>query len=68
MPLRSPTPSPFASPRAEAKADSSGQLRLGSGAQQIVLTVSPTGLVQKIEMPDERFSVTFYNVKIEQES
>ena len=52
----------------EAKADSSGQLRLGSGAQQIVLTVSPTGLVQKIEMPDERFSVTFYNVKIEQES
>ena len=52
----------------EAKADSNGQLKLGSGAEQVVLTMSPTGLIQKIEMPDERFSVTFYNVKIEQES
>ncbi len=49
---------------AETGSDADGVIKIGEGADEVVLTISPTGLPQKIEMPDERFAVTFYNTKI----
>ncbi len=36
----------------------------GSGAEAYTLYISPTGLPQSLVIPDERFSVYFYNVAI----
>ncbi len=36
----------------------------GTGADAYTLYISPTGLPQKIELPDERFTVYFYNARI----
>ena len=36
----------------------------GEGALSYTLYISPTGLPQSLEIPDERFSVYFYNTAI----
>lgn len=45
-------------------ADSKGILTLGEGVEAATFTLSPTGLPQKLEIPDKRFCVTFYNVSL----
>lgn len=47
-----------------ALADSDGKLTIGSGVKKANLTLSPTGLPQSLEIPDERFLVTFLNLRI----
>ena len=48
-------------------ADKNGKLTVGSGTDKAEFTLSPTGLPQKLELPDERFSVTFYNVSVKED-
>lgn len=45
-----------------------GVFKSDNGAQSYTITFSPTGLPQKLEIPDERFSVRFYNVSIKEEA
>lgn len=48
-------------------ASGDGKLTVGSGADKAEFTLSPTGLPQRLELPDERFSVTFYNVSVKED-
>ena len=48
-----------------ATANSEGLLTGGEGVRAYALTVSPTGLPQKLEIPDESFNIRFYNVSVE---
>ena len=50
-----------------AVADSNGVLTGSAGTLGYTLTVSPTGLPQKLEIPDERFTVKFYNVSVKED-
>lgn len=50
-----------------AVADSDGVLTGGEGVRAYTLTVSPTGLPQKLEIPDESFQIRFYNVSIKED-
>ncbi len=51
----------------ELAAEKSGEeykISGGSGAESYTLYISPSGLPQKLLIPDERFSVYFYNVAV----
>ncbi len=51
----------------DAAADSDGVLTGGAGVRAYTLTLSPTGLPQKLQIPDESFEIKFYNVSIKEE-
>lgn len=51
----------------DATADGNGILTGGEGSGEYSFTLSPTGLPQKLEMPDERFFVKFYNVSVKED-
>lgn len=48
-------------------ADSNGKIKFNSNGCEATLTVSPTGLPQKLEIPDERFYIMFYNICLKEE-
>lgn len=48
-------------------ADKDGKISGKVGESKYILTVSPTGLPQKLELPDEHITVKFYNVTIKEE-
>lgn len=51
----------------EAVADKNGALNGEANGNKYILTVSPTGLPQKLEIANGRILVKFYNVEIKEE-
>lgn len=51
----------------EKIADKNGSLIGGQGVRAYRFTFSPTGLPQKLEIPDESFVIRFYNVSIKED-
>ena len=48
-------------------ADTEGKIKGGEGVRAYCFTFSPTGLPQKLEIPDESFEIRFYNVTIKED-
>ncbi len=48
-------------------ADKNGILEVKSENLGYTLTLSPSGLPQRLELPDKRFSVTFYNISVKED-
>lgn len=46
------------------KSDKDGRIKVGSGTDAVTLTISPSGLPQRLEIPDDRFYVMLYNLSI----
>ena len=46
------------------ESDKNGKIKFGDGVESFTLTVSPSGLPQRLEIPDDRFYITFYNLSV----